>query len=180
MRYDSVNSLRHRYPVRSACLVFHICQSLIGSICQKSADETIRRSPPNMASEFDDLPHSARANLMNSHNNLLDIYKFIYAIILIILHSSEALGRKLLPSGAIAADWFFIVSGIFIASSAYRNQSVWFFIYKLVKKVYPYVIITTCEIVILWLIFYDIDSFKLINLIGSSTLAVEFTPPRVG
>ncbi|MCF0229171.1 MAG: acyltransferase [Parasporobacterium sp.] len=62
---------------------------------------------------------------MNKRNCTIDFLKFIFTLIIVLFHSNvflEPIGLSVLPSGRLAVEFFFLVSGYLMASSFYKNK----------------------------------------------------------
>ena len=60
-----------------------------------------------------------------ARNGSLDLMKFVFSIVIVLLHSGNLFGRnKFFPAGHIGVEFFYIVSGYYMAKSALRYVDV--------------------------------------------------------
>ncbi len=60
----------------------------------------------------------------NSRNAVIDLMKFVFAVMIVLYHSKNyTTDIKICTGGYIAVDFFFIVSGYFLAASASKRRS---------------------------------------------------------
>lgn len=94
-------------------------------------------------------------------NNEIDLWKFIFSIIIVLLHSFSLFNNQFLymPGGSIGVDFFFLVSGYFMLQSINKRTNVQnggAFIWHKLKKVLPYFYIS-CLIAFVLRTIFDID-----------------------
>ncbi len=91
---------------------------------------------------------------MKKHNGVISIWKFIFALLILLHHlyaiTDGKIKHDLFICGAIGVDFFFIVSGVLLALKVESEQkkhdtrslpeATWKFIWGKLKGVYPYLI----------------------------------------
>lgn len=113
------------------------------------------------------------------HNGIISLWKFIFSCIIILFHGSSFYPNYdnfFVKGGYIAVEFFFIVSGIYLAKKALKKESknigketieyVWNFI----KKLLPYLIIAYIGIFITKIIFESHKTYEWINSIWNLLL----------
>ena len=85
------------------------------------------------------------------HNGVISIWKFIFAICILLHHTKYIAPTKdvVMEHMAIGVEFFFIVSGFLLAVSALNKKSsgkgviseTWSYIFNKIRKVYPHVLI---------------------------------------
>ncbi len=97
---------------------------------------------------------------MKKRNGTIDFLKFFCSVIIVIVHAHMLIPKTHFPQmhrGAIAVEFFFLVSGFFLAASADRarlslqgqplGDNVWKFIFRKAKTVFPTVFVA---VVLCW------------------------------
>lgn len=87
-----------------------------------------------------------------ARNGSLDLMKFVFSIVIVLLHSGNLFGRnKFFPAGHIGVEFFYIVSGYYMAKSALRYVDVdskqigtitLKYIWHKIKHILPYFIVS--------------------------------------
>ena len=87
----------------------------------------------------------------SKYNPEVDFWRFVFAVVIFLYHSAKFIdqsGSSLLSRGYLAVEFFFIVSGFFMASTIrnYENNSTcWEYLLHKIKSIYLYYI---CALVI--------------------------------
>ncbi len=106
----------------------------------------------------------------NRHNGIISLWKFIFAILILLYHCNFMKGYglgKLFNTGSIGVEFFFLVSGYLLAKKVYSEDkkkkkeelyhSTWNFILNKIKGFYPYLLFTFCAFLITSLLFRDLS-----------------------
>ncbi len=108
-------------------------------------------------------------------NGIISFWKFLYSILIIIFHARlfASTGDKALALGGyIGVEFFFIVSGVFLASSIIKTwdkdntnlgKETLMFIWKKFCFFFPYLLIAYITILGLFIFAYDFPIYKLAN-----------------
>lgn len=72
-------------------------------------------------------------------NNILDFYRIIFTLIICLHHFQGTLDTKIISTGYIGVEFFFILSGFFLYKSFKKNNNETAFQYtvKRIKRLYP-------------------------------------------
>lgn len=99
-------------------------------------------------------------------NGLIDIERFIFAILIVLFHS-KYYREAILPSGYIAVEFFFVLSGYLLANKAenYNGNDIWNdnirFVLRKILRIFPFLLLS-----VIWgslwyaYLFSSISSFK--------------------
>lgn len=90
---------------------------------------------------------------MKKHNGIIGLWKFIFCLVVVVLHVGESFRKDhnvLFINGAIAVEFFFLVSGYLMAKSISKTKKgkeligkeTFEFIWKKIKSFFPYVAIS--------------------------------------
>lgn len=105
-------------------------------------------------------------NKQKSNNGIISFWKFVFAIMLVILHASyfgDDSDFILFKSCSIGVEYFYLVSGYFLANSALKESNTLNigkdtikFLFNKIKRFYPYVIIGFAIDIIIKTIYLDL------------------------
>lgn len=124
---------------------------------------------------------------MCNRNTEIDLFRFVFASIILLMHFNAIWSVGLFPYGDIGVEFFFIVSGYFMTSSAMRLNSDEIgkdtirYIFNRAKKIFPYYAVGAIIQVFLRYIFVDGYSLKqLISLLSRMLFEISFIFIGVG
>ena len=122
-------------------------------------------------------------NNAKNYSSELDLWKFIFALGILIHHSELLYGGNYLifRGGSIFVEFFFITSGLLMTQSAYNRRTipvpqnrdlsreVWLFIKKKLTVIYPYILLSS---VVSFIIYVCIDAPVLSEAAGNGFKAL--------
>lgn len=112
-------------------------------------------------------------------NGIISLWKFIFACVIVLFHCNtfyESTPNYFVKGGYIAVEFFFIVSGFYMARKALKKQTKNIgketieYIWNLIKKLIPYLTITYVIVLITKIIFESHKIFEWINSIWNLLL----------
>lgn len=115
------------------------------------------------------------------HNGIISLWKFIFAIGIVILHCdifAPTPKDVVFGNMAIGVEFFLIVSGYLLAKSAKKKENeklnivkdTWNFIFNKIRNLYPYVLIGCTLCLITMILFYSKNIYYWINILWGYTL----------
>ena len=108
------------------------------------------------------------------HNGIISFWKFMFSIMIISVHliaRTKQNSQLSFPGGVIGVEFFFMVSGFSMGKHSERqiNNSVGketlFFLKNRISKLYPYIFISYIISLIYALVFYNLQTYEIINTI---------------
>ncbi len=55
---------------------------------------------------------------MKKHNGVIGLWKFIFCLLIVVLHTGIGIPNRIFKFGSIGVEFFFLVSGYLLAKSA--------------------------------------------------------------
>lgn len=98
------------------------------------------------------LRNESNSNIQSKRNGAIDFWRFIFSVIIVCFHGSKNLTGSKAPffGGAIAVEFFFLVSGFLMAASVGKysaervGESTRTFLFHKIKGVFPEVLMGWC------------------------------------
>ena len=107
------------------------------------------------------------------HNGIISLWKFIFACVIVLFHCSsfyQNYNNYFVKGGYIAVEFFFIVSGFYMAKKAFKKQTKNIgketieYIWNVIKKLIPYLAISYIATLIIKIVY---DSHKIFEWANS-------------
>ena len=117
--------------------------------------------------------------MKEKRNGIISLWKFLFAIVIVFYHGARFYDKNSNPffyGGYIAVEFFFVVSGFYLAKKALNNfeesstKEMYKYLIKSIKKLAPYILISFIFALLIELKFNSLKKHDLINSIYSLLL----------
>lgn len=101
-------------------------------------------------------------------NNAIEFYRFIFAVIIYLLHAKTVLSVNIFPFGYLSVEFFFILSGFLLAkhntiSSLNSERKILQYFYTKLKKIFPLHAFAWILMAIISIKLYDVSVIPIIT-----------------